>query len=402
MPRPFEQEEKKHGCVFWGCLTVGIGVVVAVVVGIVMVRNVANKLKRMVADEPAEIRVFEPTAEQAEETKAKLTDFVSAALSGETTSFAFSADDLNATVAMPDSPLAPLKGKAYISMEGNELKAEASMPLAELGFPDKYLNGVLGLSVRQEDDRVKLYITDVRVNDEPLPALVMKKIGNTDLLKNTDNMTVQADSGPKQVNLQKQIRKFVDKIHISDGQFHLALAKHQPFISDQPADIELYTPTAQETAAARAKVTAMQQAAEKGSDEEFTLTESELNTLVALALKEKDDAQGKARISLRERSLTADGSFSLDKTGLKGKYFNGRVTMRPREADGRSRLFIHEIEVEGELLPEFIMKEVRKQDVLKRDGKDDSSDETEKLIAKAHSVDVHDAKLVVRFGSKSE
>ncbi len=403
MPRDYEAPPaKKRGCLFWGCLTVGIVCLIGAVAAVVIVRSFTSKVKRFVASEPAEIRVFEPTAEQAAAVREKWKGFAAAALKGDTASFSFSEDDLNAVVAMEGSPLAELKGKAYFSMAGDRLSAEVSMPLAEMGFPGKYLNGSLGLSIRQADDRVSVYITDVRVNEETLPGPIMKKISGQDLLKNTDNVTVNTDTGPQQINVQEQIARFVDTIQISDGKFHVGLVEHRPFISDQPADVRPYVPSPAEKGAVQAKIALMDAAADAGSGQEFVLSESELNTM--LALGQEQDAgnalEGKVRITLNNNNAVADGSFPLTKVGLSGYFFNGRITMMPRMSAGHSRLFVVDIEVENESLPEFILKEARKKDVFAPDGAAKKErTEIDGLFAKATDFDIRDGKLVLRFGS---
>ena len=62
------------------------------------------------------------------------------------------ADDINALIASGPKRQ-DLKGKFYVSLEGDQLKGEVSMPLQEIGlsmFKGRYLNGsaTFGLSFR--------------------------------------------------------------------------------------------------------------------------------------------------------------------------------------------------------------------------------------------------------------
>lgn len=396
------QPSGKRGCFFWGCLTMGIVVVIGVVGAVFTVRSVYNRIKGLVADAPAEIRVFEPTEAQAEAIKQKWLGFAEAALSGEAKAFEFTEDDLNAAVAVDDAPLAELQGKAYFAMAGDELSAEVSMPLDEMGLEGKYLNGRVALAVRQGAGGVSLFITDVRIGKETLPGFIMKELSSEDLLADLDNVTVETDEGPKQVNMRAEIDKYIDRVEVADGSLHVTLKEHRPFISDTPADIEMYEPSAVERVAAVAKIEAMKRAAEAGSTEEFVLTEPELNTIMRIAMEEQGDSapEGKTRITIEDELLHMDGSFPLDEIGFEGKFLNGRVTMVSRHIDGASRLYIDDIVVEEESLPEFILREVREEDITTRDDDDPATDEgdTTQLLEQAENIEIRDGELRLKFG----
>jgi len=93
------------------------------------------------------------------------------------------ADEINALIASGPERQA-LKGKFYVSLEGDQLKGEVSMPLQEVGlsmFKGRYLNGsaTFGLSFR--NGALSVTPQTVNVKGKPLPEAYMQEIRKQNL-----------------------------------------------------------------------------------------------------------------------------------------------------------------------------------------------------------------------------
>jgi hypothetical protein len=80
-----------------------------------------------------------------------------------------------------------VKGRVYVTIDGNRLKGQVSLPLAELGLPifrGRYLNGtgIFAVSIHRGD----LLVTadSLVVKNKPLPAVYMDKIRSENLAAN--------------------------------------------------------------------------------------------------------------------------------------------------------------------------------------------------------------------------
>jgi hypothetical protein len=93
------------------------------------------------------------------------------------------ADDINALIASgPDRQA--LSRKFYVSLEGNQLKGEVSVPLKELGLPmfkGRYLNGSATFDLSFRNGALSVTPQAIMVKGKPLPEVYMKEIRKQDL-----------------------------------------------------------------------------------------------------------------------------------------------------------------------------------------------------------------------------
>jgi hypothetical protein len=141
-----EPPVKSHGCFFYGCIIVLVGsglCVLALVIGLVMLRNFVNRqIRDYTETAPASIPAVTASAEEKKAVKDRWDTFKNAVEEGNQSELVLTADDLN--VLIDQNPT--WKGKVHFSIKGDEISAKVSIPLSDLKIPlldvkGRYLNG---------------------------------------------------------------------------------------------------------------------------------------------------------------------------------------------------------------------------------------------------------------------
>jgi len=109
-----------------------------------------------------------------------------------------------------------------------------------------------------------------------------------------------------------------------------------------------------------------------GTPEPLTLTGEELN-LILWNHPNFTDVAGKTNVSIEGDVLTSEVSISFDEfplpegfvgDALKGKYFNGEVSVKLGMAAGRPALYVDGLSVNGAAVPEAFLSGLRAQKLL--------------------------------------
>ncbi|NOZ22727.1 MAG: hypothetical protein GXP25_16740 [Planctomycetes bacterium] len=200
------EPKQGRGCFFYGCLTsiILLILLLAVVGGTIYWGY--NKLLSYTSDKPMDIPTVEATADEYTALKARVEAFTKAIDEGKSAEIELSARDINILIAQ-DPDWKEVKGKAFVKIEGDEVKADASIPLGEFpGFKGRYLNGTIGLNISLENNLLVVKPKTVVVKGKALPKQVMDALREQNLAKD-------ADKEEKNIEI---IRKF-ERIEIKDG-----------------------------------------------------------------------------------------------------------------------------------------------------------------------------------------
>jgi hypothetical protein len=95
------------------------------------------------------------------------------------------ADEINALVAN-DPDLQPLKGKLYITIEGDVLKGQVSVSMEEAGLPrfkGRYLNGTGTFNIAIKNGMLRINAQTIAVKGKTLPEIYMQKIRTQNLAR---------------------------------------------------------------------------------------------------------------------------------------------------------------------------------------------------------------------------
>jgi hypothetical protein len=175
---------KNRGCLFWALVTV---VVLAVVVGGGGYLAYRYAIHRIVTvyTETTQFDLGEPALSPTE----------AGALDGRLAAFAhavrnktpveplvLSNEELTALVARsPD--FRRLGGRARFSTGDGEIRAELSLPLERMGYPDRWFNGSAAFAVTLENGVLTVTLQSVSVKGEPVPEWIVGKLRDRNLAK---------------------------------------------------------------------------------------------------------------------------------------------------------------------------------------------------------------------------
>ena len=185
---PALPQKKKHGCLFYGCLTV---LILAVVGGFTVFFGARYMIKSLVNNytesSALELPPVNLTQAQQDELKRRI-DAFKAALDGKvsTPPLVLSADEINAMLAWQPE----FKGRAHVAIEDNRVKATVSIPLDKLALPGakgRYLNGAATLNVVLLSGQLFVTAQSVEVRGKPLPEQFMAGLRSRNLAADATN-----------------------------------------------------------------------------------------------------------------------------------------------------------------------------------------------------------------------
>jgi len=209
-PRPQEMQEPEkqgRGCLFYGCLILAIlAVVVLLVVGGGAYWTY-NYFKSFTADKPMDIPVVEAGPGEYEALKARVEAFKKALDEGKKAEIALSGKDINLLIGN-DPEWKDLKGRAHVTIEGDEIKADASIPIPKDApvFKGRYINGTIGMKVSLANGTLFLSPKTIVVNEKAVPDQIMKELQKQNFAAETC----------KDEDAAKAIEKF-ESIQVKDG-----------------------------------------------------------------------------------------------------------------------------------------------------------------------------------------
>ncbi len=205
--------KQRRGCFFYGCLS-GIVCLVAILVAFLLGLYQLKRMLNFYTDtHPVALPSVQMPAAELEQLKQRIENFQDAVRTGRPTQpLSLSSDELNAMIES-DPNLARVKGKLYVTIEGDRLKGQLSLPMDELGLPifrGRYLNGtgIFAIGLHKGD----LLVTPdaLVVKGKPLPGVYMDKI-------RSQNLAASLTSNPRTSVALNPLQD----IHVSEGKLIL-------------------------------------------------------------------------------------------------------------------------------------------------------------------------------------
>ena len=178
------QIKRRRGCFFYGCLT-GCVLLLFMLMGLLLgLHHLRKTLNEFTDAQPMALPATQYSPEQVKELDQRIEAFRSA-IEGHrpTTPLALSADDLNALVASKPEAQA-LRGKLHLTIEGNRLKTQVSLPMAELGLPffkGRYLNGTATMDIAVREGQLSVVAMDIASKGNSLPAVYEDRVRQQNL-----------------------------------------------------------------------------------------------------------------------------------------------------------------------------------------------------------------------------
>jgi len=174
----------RRGCFFYGCIT-GL-VLLVIVLGALMVglHYVKTLVNRYTDTKPMELPTVQMSQAEAAQVKERFESFQQAVRERRATKpLVLSADDINALITSGGEQQA-WKGKVYVSLDGDQLKGEVSVPLQDVGlstFAGRYLNGSATFNLSFRDGRLSVTPQTILAKGQPLPDVFMQQIRKQNL-----------------------------------------------------------------------------------------------------------------------------------------------------------------------------------------------------------------------------
>jgi len=124
---------------------------------------------------PIELPSVDISEGEGEAVLGRVTEFTNALKQNETASpLILTSRDINILINRHPN-WKEMAGRVYVTIEGDRVKGQTSIPLEELGrlFEGRYLNGSAVFQIGMAAGRLQIYIDSVKVGGEPLPEEFM-------------------------------------------------------------------------------------------------------------------------------------------------------------------------------------------------------------------------------------
>jgi hypothetical protein len=120
-----------------------------------------------IAQKPVLLPEFTASDAQIQSVHERCQDFEQKARASQPAELELTADDINTLIATNQD----MRGKVFVSIEGDRLRCQASVPLGELiGRSDYYFNGDIAVELKNAESLENLQLNRIIVNGEPVPA----------------------------------------------------------------------------------------------------------------------------------------------------------------------------------------------------------------------------------------
>ncbi|WP_337173274.1 hypothetical protein [Paludisphaera sp.] len=212
-------EPRRHGCLFYGVVAL---VVVAVVVTVglalaawVSYRTIVRYRDMYTSASPVALPRLTTSDRQRQRAVERVEAFRDAVEAGKAVDpLVLSGDDLNALIQ--GSP--KLKDRVYLSLDGDRIKAQVSIPLSEIQdlalLRGRYLNGEAEVKLELDDGRLKLEILSMRAEGKELPPIVRDVLTHSDFVLEGEEHEADTED-------EREFKRFLrrlDSLKVEDGE----------------------------------------------------------------------------------------------------------------------------------------------------------------------------------------
>jgi hypothetical protein len=120
-----------------------------------------------IAEAPLPVPEFTASDEQIQAVRERWEDFDQKTRAGQPAEIELNADDINSLIATNPE----VRGKVFVSIEGNQLRLQASAPLGEfLGRPGYYFNGDITVEFKGAESLDNPQLNRLMVNGQQVPS----------------------------------------------------------------------------------------------------------------------------------------------------------------------------------------------------------------------------------------
>lgn len=174
------------GCIFYGCLTVIVLVVVALVAVYFGVKSgVDNIVEQYTTTNSLSFAEVQLSEEEATAVQERVDEFIENLEQGEPAEpLALTGDEINALFAY-DPDMSAWKERIRVSIEGDQIQGQISIPLSVFPWPikreDRYLNGEAVLQPQLSNGKFDVKFESVTIKGEKLPQEFIAELNKQDV-----------------------------------------------------------------------------------------------------------------------------------------------------------------------------------------------------------------------------
>jgi hypothetical protein len=122
---------------------------------------------RSIAQAPTPVPEFSASDQQTQRVRERWQEFEQKTRAGQAAEIELSADEINALIAISED----VRGKVFVSIEGNQLRLQASVPIGGfLGKPGYYFNGDVAIDLNGAQSLDNPQFSRITINREQVPT----------------------------------------------------------------------------------------------------------------------------------------------------------------------------------------------------------------------------------------
>jgi hypothetical protein len=167
---------RRRGCLFYGCLTSCI-LVLVVLAGLLL--GYLKILNSFTDTKPTALPTVDMSDADMQQVRQRVDAFRNDVRSAHPTQpLSLNANELNALIAT-DPNLKALKGKVYVAIDDSQVKGQVSVPTSDVGlgiFKHRYINGSGSFNIVLTNGSLFLSLQSLAIKGRPIPEKYMQQV----------------------------------------------------------------------------------------------------------------------------------------------------------------------------------------------------------------------------------
>jgi hypothetical protein len=185
-----EKPRHRRGCFFYGCIAGSLLLSVILVAALVGLRYAKKLVTDFTDTKPTPFPALKLSQAELDALQQRIENFRGAVKQGQPAGpLALNSDEINGLIAT-DPDLKDFKKKLYVIMDGEQLKAQVSMPMEQIGLPmfqGRYLNGTAAFELAFRNGAIRLTPQSFVNKGKALPEVYMEKVRKQNLARNLNS-----------------------------------------------------------------------------------------------------------------------------------------------------------------------------------------------------------------------
>lgn len=180
-----QQPPKRRGCLFYGCLTCTVLLLLALVLLFAVVHVVKKQIYAWTDAAPVQLPKVEMADAQFQSLQQRVTTFHDAMQQGKPAGpLVLTDQEINALIARSPN-MKQVAGKVYVSLTNNQVHGQVSIPVPNILWLTKgrYLNGEAAFNVSLDNGVLVVTAQQVQVRGTALPEAFMTRLRQENLAK---------------------------------------------------------------------------------------------------------------------------------------------------------------------------------------------------------------------------